>query len=167
MKRTSVQLILILILASLVLSFLLTYTLYEVFEFILPIRPAGVWGIAIGFIFSWTMYFSLRQRFPKIYKTSDEIQVVRAKNPLPQLMAARISVLSIAITRSASIVVGIYSGIGIWAFLRLHIEYIKTMAELSLLAILIGSGIVVSGVLLERLCSPPSANGGFDSKQAT
>lgn len=167
MKRTTVPLILILTVVAMLATGLLSYLLYEARDFIMPIRPGGVWGLAIGCIFAWSLYFSMRQRFPRVIRLKDEVQVLRAKNPLPQLIAARISIFALAITRSAAIVLGSYLGIGSWALLRLQVDYIQTIAELSLLASVFAVGILVAGILLERLCSPPTLNGVVDSKQPT
>lgn len=167
MKRTSTRLIVLLASVALIVSALAAYIVYEALDFILPIRPGGVWGLAIGCVFSWSLYFSLRHRFPKVIKSKDEVQVLRAQNPLPQLIAARISILAIAITRSSAIVLGFYAGIGSWAVLRLQVEYIQTIAELAVLACVFTAGILTAGLLLERLCSPPTLNGVVDSKQAT
>lgn len=156
-----------LVVSSLVTSGLLSFVLYQAFGFILPIRAGGVWGLAIGSVFAWTLFFSLRQRFPKVIQSNDEVKVLRAKHPLPQLIAARISVLSIAVTRSAALILGFYLGIVLWALIRIQVDYIRFIAQLSSLACFFAIGILVAGIYLERLCSPPSGNGIADSKQTT
>lgn len=145
----------------------MSFALYETFDFILPIRAGGVWGLAIGSVFAWTLFFSLRHRFPRVIKSKEEVRVLRAKHPLPQLIAARISVVALAITRSAALVVGFYLGVALWAMLRIHVDYIRSIAQLSILAIFFAVGILIAGIFLERLCSPPSGNGVADTKQAT
>jgi hypothetical protein len=167
MKRTSAALILTLILGAMLLTLLTSFLLYEFFDFVVPIRPGGTWGLAIGCLFSWTLYLSLRSRFPKVLKSKDEVMVLRAKNPLPQIIAARVSVLALAISRTASLLIGIYAGIGFWAVLKIQVDYIRTIAQLSLISGILAFLILVAGLLLERLCSPPSIDGVIDSKQTT
>ena len=167
MKRTSVALLLTLILGAMLLTLLTSFLLYEYFDFVVPIRTGGAWGLAIGCLFSWTLYLSLRSRFPKVLKSKDEVRVLRAKNPLPQIIAARVSVLSLAISRTAALLIGIYAGIGFWAVLKIHVDYIKTVAQLALISGILALLILVAGLLLERLCSPPSIDGVIDSKQTT
>jgi hypothetical protein len=156
-----------LILSSFAVSFMLTYLLYEALDFTLPIRAGGIWGLAIGFIFSWSLYLSLRHRFPRVETLGDQVKVLRAKNPVGQLIAARISVLALAITRASALVAGLYGGIGVWALIRMHVSYIQSIAQLSFVGFGLAIGIMVAGTLLERLCSPPSGEGVLDSKQAT
>ncbi|MFZ9309484.1 MAG: DUF3180 family protein [Candidatus Nanopelagicales bacterium] len=167
MKRTSVALILTLILGAMLLALLTSFLLYEYYDFVIPIRPGGTWGLAIGFIFSWTLYLSLRSRFPRVLKSKDEVTVLRAKNPLPQIIAARVAVLALAISRTAALLIGIYAGIGFWAVLKIQVDYIRTIAQLSLISGILALLILVAGLLLERLCSPPSIDGVIDSKQTT
>ena len=167
MKRTSIALILTLTLGSMLLVLLTSFLLYEYFDFVVPIRPGGAWGLAIGCIISWTLYLSLRSRFPRVLKSKDEVRVLRAKNPLPQIIAARVSVLSLAISRTTALLIGIYSGIGLWALLKIQVEYIRTIAQLSLISGILALMILAAGLLLERLCSPPSIDGVVDSKQPT
>lgn len=167
MKRTSLRLIVLLTSVTLIFTALLSYIAFETLDFIVPIRPGGVWGLSIGCVFAWTLYFSLRHRFPRVIQSNDEVQILRSKNPLQQLIAARISILALAITRTSAIVLGFYAGIGAWAVLRLHVEYIQTIAELSVLACVFTTGILRAGILLERLCSPPTLNGVIDSQQPT
>lgn len=167
MKRTSVALILTLTLGMMLLTLLMSFFLFEYFDFVIPIRPGGTWGLAIGCLFSWTLYLSLRSRFPRVLKTKGEVKVLRARNPLPQIIAARVSVLALAISRTAALLIGVYAGIGFWAALKIQVEYIRTIAQLSLISGILALLILVAGLLLERLCSPPSIDGVIDSKQTT
>ena len=117
MKRTSAQLVLSLIVISLLASGIMSFSLYETFDFILPIRAGGVWGLAIGSVFAWTLFFSLRHRFPIVIKSKEEVRVLRAKHPLPQLIAARISVVALALIVAPSMIASVYgAGITIAAF---------------------------------------------------
>ena len=167
MKRTSVALIFALTLGAMLLTLLMSFFLYESFDFVIPIRPGGTWGLAIGCIFSWTLYLSMRSRFPRVLKSKDEVKVLRAKNPLPQVIAARVSVLALAISRTAALLIGIYAGIGFWALIKIQVEYIRNIAQLSLISGILALMILVAGLLIERLCSPPSIDGVVDSKQPT
>jgi hypothetical protein len=102
-----------------------------------------------------------------VLKSKDEVKVLRAKNPLPQVIAARVSVLALAISRTAALLIGIYAGIGFWAILKIQVEYIRFIAQLSLISGILALMTLVASLLIERLCSPPSIDGVVDSKQPT
>lgn len=167
MKRTSVALIFTLIVSVMMSSLAISIFLYEVFDFIIPIRTGGVWGLTLGCVISWGLFLSLRSRFPKVQKSGSEVKVIRARNPLPPVIAARVSVLALSITRTSSLLLGLYAGIGFWAAMRLQVDYKREVAELSLISGLLSIMILIAGLVLERLCSPPSGDGVIDAKQAT
>ena len=167
MKRTSVSLILLLAMSTLIVSGGLAFLLYASIDFIIPIRIGGIFGLSVGMIFSWTLYFSLRNRFPRIEKVGDEVKVLRAKNPLPQLIAARVSVVALSITRASALVLGFYVGICLWALTRGAVDYIQDIALLAAIGALLSCAILISGVFLERLCSPPSGDALSKSEQTT
>jgi predicted RND superfamily exporter protein len=153
--------------STLIVSGGLAFLLYASIDFIIPIRIGGIFGLSVGMIFSWTLYFSLRNRFPRIEKVGDEVKVLRAKNPLPQLIAARVSVVALSITRASALVLGFYVGICLWALTRGAVDYIQDIALLAAIGALLSFAILISGVFLERLCSPPSGDALSKSEQTT
>lgn len=138
-------------------AFAFFYWLSFAFDFLLPL--SGTVAVALFILDAaltiWA--FQIRNRLPKTAFNADgEVVMLRAKNPLSSLLAARTAALALAASRTGAVLGGAYLGITLIGALQWQVLAARELATVAALTALAAVGLVVVGLWLERLCRLPN-----------
>lgn len=139
------------------LAFAFFYWLSFTFDYLLPL--SGTVAVALLILDSalaiWA--FQLRNRLPKTSFNADgEVVLLRARNPLSSLLAARTAALALAASRTGAVLGGAYLGIAAMGALQWRVLAARELSIIAALTALAALGLVVVGLWLERLCRLPN-----------
>jgi hypothetical protein len=115
--------------------------------------PAGIAVVDLSLLF-WTI--AVRKRMPRTSKAPDgSVSLVRATNPLSQLVAARTAALALAASRAGSALAGFYFGLAAAGSVHMSADYSRTAVVLEVLTAVLAIGLVAIALWLEHICKLP------------
>ena len=143
---------------SLLFGFGLVFSLHELLDYNLPIGTSSLVGIGLVDLALVAWIYSIKDRLPTLNKNEDgEIQVIRASNPLPALVAGRSAALALAASRTGAILSGFYFGIALASLLNFQVVAVQTSFWNALIAAAFSVALAVLGLWLERICTLPKS----------
>ena len=155
MNRTSFKTIVGLMAGASALVYAFAKYLNTASDLLLPIGNITILVLALVDLLVLGWVFAISPRLPKVKNQNEEVLVVRAKNPLPALSAARTVAFALAGSRVGSLLAGGYFGLALVDFANLHAVAYADHATRSLIATSLSVVLILISLWLERKCSPP------------
>jgi hypothetical protein len=135
----------------------IAFALLAMVDYIFPLR--GTMAIALALmviaIFIWGK--QVKSRLPRVGKNSDgEAAILRAANPLPNLVAARTVALAFAASRSGAVLAGGYFGIALATTIEWQVVAARETILVAAISGILAVGLGWIGIWLERICTLPN-----------
>lgn len=143
---------------SLLFGFVLVYAVRELLDYNLPVGSSSIIGIGLVDLALVAWIYAIKDRLPTLSKDeAGEVQMLRASNPLPSLVAARSAALALAASRTGALLSGFYFGIALSSLLNFQVVAVQATFWNSLIAAAFSVILAGLGLWLERICTLPKS----------